>query len=881
MRFKFVFFRTLCLLAVMLLPLWVHAQTTPFEQLFQRFKAAAQFDHAFPREKVYLHLDNNAYMVGETMWLKAYVVRASSLQPTTLSGVLYVELLNADGDLVERKLLQVDEGQAYGEFKLDMPVRAGFYEVRAYTREMLNWGSEACFSRVIPIFEKNEGRAETALEIPRPENEHDLAPGHSRPYDFKRRGEVFVDFYPEGGNMVKGMVGRVAFRASDAQGRGLTGGLSLFTADGRKVQDIVPEHDGMGLFMLSPEAQDGYVKYTDGENEQRFPLPEPQSAGYVLTADVEEDGVTLLIQRSEMQPEQLTGLAVFCRERACYFDTLTVGDVPVEMFIPNESFHGGINRVELFDSQGNSLCRRLVWKDAPERQARVSVSRNAVEYQPFSPIAMEFKVCDVEGNPLADAPFSLSVRDSVGEMVATPHVDFYTEMLLSSELRGWISRPEYYFEKNDVEHRRALDLLLLVQGWTANAFATMCGKDSFDLRQPIEEHLTLNGRVLKDKGEVAEKVWAGATLDLKMYTREGGALEASAITDSLGRFAFVSNVDFTGDWVAQFSTRVNGKRKWSRVALDRWFGLSPRAFHLSEMELQPAMPPVANQDNKPSVFNWQDTIPQTLSVSLGMAEVVAKNGYRGLVGNRYSYKGGEKAGFRHAQVYYNVVQEIERWQDEGRDIPLIWNWLAGKNSQFTYDPVANTEDARMKAFFESFGDTSQVVEAGEKYAFYYRGRPAVVFVDNELLLQFRKGDDPLIFSDAVKSVMVMESPNDWRNFLPSTMQGVKEAELMSFSPAAIFIYTHPNRSMRYRKGVQHRHVEGFSAPRRFYSPDYRRYSLRDDADTRRTLYWCPTLRTDKEGKASAVFFSNAGEHQRLRISLRGITRNGTFIFYEH
>lgn len=306
MRFKFVFFRTLCLLAVMLLPLWVHAQTTPFEQLFQRFKAAAQFDHAFPREKVYLHLDNNAYMVGETMWLKAYVVRASSLQPTTLSGVLYVELLNADGDLVERKLLQVDEGQAYGEFKLDMPVRAGFYEVRAYTREMLNWGSEACFSRVIPVFEKNEGRAETALEIPRPENEHDLAPGHSRPYDFKRRGEVFVDFYPEGGNMVKGMVGRVAFRASDAQGRGLTGGLSLFTADGRKVQDIVPEHDGMGLFMLSPEAQGGYVKYTDGENEQRFPLPEPQSAGYVLTADVEEDGVTLLIQRSEMQPEQLT-----------------------------------------------------------------------------------------------------------------------------------------------------------------------------------------------------------------------------------------------------------------------------------------------------------------------------------------------------------------------------------------------------------------------------------------------------------------------------------------------------------------------------------------------------------------------------------------------
>ncbi len=875
------FFLRLMPAVLVLFAMPAQAQTTAFEQLFNRFKAAAQFDHEFPREKVYLHLDNNAYMVGETMWLKAYVVRASSLQPTTLSGVLYVELLNADGDLVERKLLQVKEGQAYGEFKLDMPVRAGFYEVRAYTREMLNWGREACFSRVVPIFEKNEGRAETTLEIPRPENEHDLAPGHPRPYDFKSRKNVSVDFYPEGGNIVAGLAGRVAFRANDAKGTGLTGGLSLHTADGQKMQDIIPEHDGMGLFMLLPEVQGGYVKYGEGNDEQRFPLPTAQPAGYALTADVQDDGVTLLIQRSAMQPEQLTGLAVFCRERACYFDTLTVGEMPVEMFIPNESFHGGINRIELFDAEGHSLCRRLIFKAAPERQTRVSVTRNATEYDPFSPIAMEFEVCDAAGKPLQDAMLSLSVRDSVGEMVATPGADLYTEMLLASELRGWIANPGFYFEKDDAAHRRALDLLLLVQGWTANAFETMCGKDSFDLRQPIEEHLTLNGRVLKDKGEVAEKVWSNATLELKMYTRDGGALEATAVTDSLGRFAFVSNVDFSGDWVAQFSTRVKGKRKWSRVALDRWFGLSPRAFHLSEMDLRPAAVPARNHGDLPGIFEWEDTIPQTLNVNLGMAEVVAKNGYRGLVGNRYSYKGGEKAGFRHAQVYYNVVQEIERWQDEGRDIPLIWSWLANKNSQFTYDPIANIEDARMKAFLEAFGDTAQVVEAGEKYTFYYRGRPAIVFVDNELLLQFRKGDNPLIFSDAVKSIVVMENPNDWRKFLPSTMLGTNEAELMTFNPAAIFVYTHPNRSMRTRKGVQHRHVDGFSEPRRFYSPDYRRYSLRDDADTRRTLFWCPNLRTDKQGRTSAVFFSNAGEQQRLRISLRGITRNGTFVFYEY
>ena len=40
-------------------------------------------------------MDNASYLEGDTLWYKAYVVRASSLLPTELSKVLYVELLNA------------------------------------------------------------------------------------------------------------------------------------------------------------------------------------------------------------------------------------------------------------------------------------------------------------------------------------------------------------------------------------------------------------------------------------------------------------------------------------------------------------------------------------------------------------------------------------------------------------------------------------------------------------------------------------------------------------------------------------------------------------------------------------------------------------------
>lgn len=92
--------------------------------------------------------------MGDTLWFKAYVVRASTLRPTDLGQVLYVELLNSEGEVMERKLLHVRGGEAYGEFKLNDLFRSGFYELRAYTRSMLNWDASYIYSRVIPIFEK-------------------------------------------------------------------------------------------------------------------------------------------------------------------------------------------------------------------------------------------------------------------------------------------------------------------------------------------------------------------------------------------------------------------------------------------------------------------------------------------------------------------------------------------------------------------------------------------------------------------------------------------------------------------------------------------------------------------------------------------------------
>lgn len=99
-----------------------------------------KFGTAIPQEKVFLHIDNTCYFVGDTIWYKAYVTRSDRQTLTDLSKILYVELLTPDGYLVERQQVEMPDGTGHGAFTLTDSLYAGYYELRAYTRWMLNFG---------------------------------------------------------------------------------------------------------------------------------------------------------------------------------------------------------------------------------------------------------------------------------------------------------------------------------------------------------------------------------------------------------------------------------------------------------------------------------------------------------------------------------------------------------------------------------------------------------------------------------------------------------------------------------------------------------------------------------------------------------------------
>src|SRR5689334_22651695 len=96
----------------------------------------SQLSDQSPIEKVYLHLDRDIYMSGETIWFKAYLL--SDFLPDTISTSLYVELLDETSRIISRKIEPVLFYSARGQIELSDSLSTGSYFIRAYSPTMLN-----------------------------------------------------------------------------------------------------------------------------------------------------------------------------------------------------------------------------------------------------------------------------------------------------------------------------------------------------------------------------------------------------------------------------------------------------------------------------------------------------------------------------------------------------------------------------------------------------------------------------------------------------------------------------------------------------------------------------------------------------------------------
>lgn len=460
------------------------------------------------QEKVYVHTDNTCYFVGDTLWYKAYVVRADNLCPTDMSRILYVELLNPDGLLVERQNIIISpNGHTCGQFVLEDSLYSGYYELRAYTRWQLNFNVrhhrysthdtwlfynkqmaadyfriwDGLYSRVLPVY----GKPETTGDF-------DVRRMYQRPktrLPKQKKDELLVNFFPEGGHLVQGVENRVAFEVTDQHGEAVN---ISGTVKGEGTQDlsIRTEYMGRGLFHVVPDAKRLKAYFTWHGKNYQFDLPKAETRGAVLQL---ENG-TITVYGRQLASDKKYAVSVLCRGVLSFFQEISFSEGKSVLALPVDELPSGVCDVTLFDDDGSILADRLFFVNHHENDEALITAPivPTKTYEPYERIELPVQ-CQGVTTPTT---FSLAIRDTRTDEPSYDDNNLLTSLLLSSELKGFIAYPSYYFEKDDEQHRRHLDLLMMVQGWRKYKWNEL-SDTARQMRYQPEVTTTVEGSVYK------------------------------------------------------------------------------------------------------------------------------------------------------------------------------------------------------------------------------------------------------------------------------------------------------------------------------------------------------------------------------------------------
>lgn len=556
-------------------------------------------------EYVYLHFDNSAYYLGETMWFKAHVTSGNSDKASTMSKVLYVELVAPEGYIVETKKYKLDDsGSCHGEFELNPLLLSGYYEVRAYTRYMLNRSNEAPFSRVFPIFDKVNA------------NNWDFKNMLDRKRGFMYRGEWIsatlpdcsLTFYPEGGHLVAGLPTRVAYELRGHDGT-FGSDTIVILEDGERVLATIPTHNGKGSFNLTPKDKSKYtaqVKSADKKGKRKsykFDLPETQPEGVAISIMQDSANVRIEITHNHKKSRELA-LALLHRGVMGFYKKLPAEQNKHTFTLAKSTLFEGVTRAVIFD-EALPLAERQFFvihdqlQNSDRQTVKLNVKGNNYDIHNLKPQAHEKITIDVEredGSPIeSSAQFSVAVTDASGKQSTSWDYNMYTYLLLGSELKGYIPNASQYFSPENEQRHAQLDLIMLTHGWTSYDWSKLIEARMSDL-QPVERGITLKGTLYKNSKQerklgrpektiiTPEK---GNLTSLQFSYDDKTVEERTFRTDTLGNFVIELD-NFYGKKVGKLIPTDNYRftdNVWYSFSLDRYYSPKFRLYDYWERNL--------------------------------------------------------------------------------------------------------------------------------------------------------------------------------------------------------------------------------------------------------------------------------------------------------
>lgn len=768
--------------------------------------ALVRYGTHYQQEKVYLHYDKAAYAPGETIWFKAYLLQG--LYPVSESKTLYTDWIDDNGTVLYHSVSPIVEGGVTnGQFEIPETFQGNAIHVHAYTKWMLNFDTAFLYNKDIRIIHKN-----AAAKAARPS------------------AVTSLQFFPEGGDAVAGITNRIAFKANDQWGRPVHIRGVLLSGKGTVIDSLHVVHDGMGSFLLKPEPGAHYTaRWKDDKGvEKTTELPAVRPTGITMQVGTEQDKRVLILNCSanaSPEDQDLHVIGTINQQMAFKADAVLQPGGSVRRIIPVQTFPSGVLTITVFDKNWNAIAERISF-----------INNREYVFQPSMEVAhwgLNKRARDVIEVTVPDslqASLSVSVTDASIEKDTADNI--ISHLMLTSDIRGYVHDPSYYFASTDPEVTQSLDLVMLTHGWRRFKWEDIAkGKMPVLTYQKDTSYLSLSGTLYGvTRGQI------GPSENVILFVKSANEAPKMMV------MPLEPNGSFSDPNMIFFDT------------LNVYYQIKSKSNSNAEVRFMTSRMPAPNYAAFSKKFlNGSPWYTDTAGM-----------------GHHYAMSSEELrlAGLQKGKALENVTV------------------TARKKS-----PLQVMDEKYTSGLFQS-GDSYQFDLVNDKLATsytdifqYLQGKVA------GLQISTGAGNTSLSWRGGAPSIYLNEVPTDVSMLSSVPVSDIAYVKVFrppfmggfNGSNGAIAIYTRKGGDIpsEPRKGLANNTIVGYSPLKQFYEPNYDKFDPRNEqADYRTTLYWNPRIETKPGQNKVTITFYNNDVTQSFRVVIEGMTKEGLLTHYE-
>jgi hypothetical protein len=761
----------------------------------------AVYADQYPVEKMHIHFDKAMYNKEETIFYKVYLLSGTEL--SQLSKNVYVEWYDTSGRMLKQTVAPLQQSTAKGSFDLPDNYTGNFIRVKAYTRWMLNDDPAFSYERELTI--------NTAIASPA-----------RKPVVYRTKLETF----PEGGNLVYGLRTRVAFKATNQYGNPVFIKAFLVNDKNKVLDTLKVQHDGMGSFYLKANAQEKYqINWTDEYGKTgTTPIQSIKNEGVRLTISTTNEKAKVQVERTAGVPESFKrmNLLVHMNQNILYKVSMTaIEKTLLNAEIPIDELPTGVVQFSLFSADWIPLAERIIFVNNHLHEFNAKLTQPLLSLQKRGKNVFEVYVTDT-----AATSMSLSITDAAA---GNPSVHtIFSDVLLSSEIRGKVYNPGYYLMSDADSVTANLDLVLLTNGWRRFDWDKIKAGITPNYQYPREtDFMKVSGKVY------GAKQVAGSTLLLNLILVK---------KDSSKNFLFVP-VERDGSFeqkglyfydTARVYYSFNGNDKLTDVTTVQFEnGLlrqTPKKISLGDIN---------------TAFLFSDSLARVrMNEYLQQQELLKR----------------QMASTTLQEV---VVKARKKQPEQILDERYASGLFSGGDAQifdFVNDP-AGLGATDILSYLQGRVAGLQISGSGTAMSMNWRGASPDLYLNESPV-----GVD-LIQTVNVRDIAMVKV------FRPPFFGSISGG-----AGGAIAIYTKKGNDSRSAdpkaKGLANTILGGYSRFKEFYNPSYDKPAENFETDIRSTLYWNPYLITNKKSPRVRIQFYNNDISKKFLAVLEGVNSEG-------